>query len=344
MGLEKYSHPFGQVRVHPECLDEPKGLKGGMVFVCSMSDLFHADVPDEFLERVFDVIRENPQCIFQVLTKRAARMAEFFRERQVPKNCWVGVTCESNSHLDRMRILKEIDAPVRFLSCEPLLAGVNLELEGIDWVIAGGESGASARPSKPEWFRFLRDQCRLNATPFFFKQWGTFGEDGVRRSKKENGRLLDGEEIMEWPGAYGSRGGLSVIYKDKAINDKMGNIQFVEATSEWKSTGVRRLTILTANGEGKVQVDLINHEDGTFGRTALIWDLYVAEEYRRKGVARQLMQYALQRAKEYGFTTATLEWDVRDSIREIAWWYESLGFEEKAIGNGYSLMVKNIFP
>lgn len=119
-------------------------------------------------------------------------------------------------------------------------------------------------------------------------------------------------------------------------------MRLIESVSRWKSTNVTRLTILTENGEGKIQVDLLYDEDQDFGRTAFIWDLYVKEGYRRQGIAKQLMSYALKRARDYGFATATLEWVLEDSPREIAWWYASLGFEDKEFSNSRSLMVKEL--
>ena len=150
------------------------------------------------------VIRDNPQHTFQILTKRAERMAKYFMggaSEGVPQNAWLGVTCESFYYYDRINCLVWIDkAPVRFLSCEPLLgdlAGINLA--GIDWVITGGESGTRARRTPVEWFRGLRDACIKSGTPFFFKQWGAYGEDGIRRSKYANGCLLDGMEWKQMP-------------------------------------------------------------------------------------------------------------------------------------------------
>lgn len=119
-------------------------------------------------------------------------------------------------------------------------------------------------------------------------------------------------------------------------------MKLIETISEWQSTGVTRLTVLTENGEGKIQVDMLNRDNKEYGRTALIWDLFVHPDHRRKGIAKKLMQYALKRAKEYGFTTATLEWTLRDTPREIAWWYADLGFDDKEFSNSYALMVKEL--
>lgn len=196
---EKYKNGF-EVTLHPECLDEPlKWTKTWRVFVCSMSDLFHEKVPFEFIDKVMDVIERTPHT-YQILTKRAKRMAEYFSTRRVPKNVWIGVTCENSRHYDRVDALRTIDAPVRFLSCEPLLGDMSdIDLTGIDWVICGGESGVSARKVPVEWFGKMRDVCVKNDVPFFFKQWGAWGADGVKRSKHENGSLLDGKEWKEYP-------------------------------------------------------------------------------------------------------------------------------------------------
>jgi len=199
---EKYKNGF-KVTLHPECINEPyKWKKPRMVFVCSMGDLFHEDVPFEYIDKVMDVIRNTPQHTYQILTKRAERMAEYFNPlRGVPTNVWLGVTCESDKHFDRINHLRNINgAKVRFLSCEPLLGDLwGINLRGIDWVITGGESGTNARRTPVEWFRTLRDACQRNFVDFFFKQWGAWGEDGVKRSKYKNGSLLDGREWKQMP-------------------------------------------------------------------------------------------------------------------------------------------------
>lgn len=199
---EKYRNGF-KLTIHPEALEEPyKWKKPSMVFVCSMGDLFHKDVPTSFIDSVIKVIEDNPQHTFQLLTKRAKRMFQFFYEsgREIPKNCWLGVTCESGKHKERIDYLRLLEAPVRFVSCEPLLGNMNgIDLDGIDWVITGGESGVNARRTPADWFRGLRDACRRWNTPFFFKQWGAWGEDGVKRSKYKNGSILDGKEWKQYP-------------------------------------------------------------------------------------------------------------------------------------------------
>jgi protein gp37 len=164
--------------VHPDRLDIPlKRKKPTMYFVNSMSDLFHDDVPDSFIIEVFEVMERCPQHTFQVLTKRAERMAAFFSScarKRPPANVWLGVTVENQAHgLPRIEHLRRIDASVRFLSCEPLLEDLGtFDLSGIDWVIVGGESGHKARPLERRWALNIRDQCISHDIAFFFKQWG----------------------------------------------------------------------------------------------------------------------------------------------------------------------------
>lgn len=201
MGMPKYVNGF-QPTIHPESLDEPKQWhRGCTIFVCSMSDLFHPDVPFEFIDRVMQTIADTPQHRYQLLTKRAERMAEYFATRQVPRNAWLGVTVECVSTKLRMEALRAIQTPsIKFLSCEPLLEDLgDMDLTGIDWIIVGGESGPLARPMHPDWVRHLRDQAQAQHIAFFFKQWGTYGADGVRRSKHANGKLLDGKIVQELP-------------------------------------------------------------------------------------------------------------------------------------------------
>lgn len=199
---EKYKNGF-KPTLHPECLNEPyKWKKPSMVFVVSMGDLFHKHVPFEYIDEVMKVIEDCPQHTFQILTKRAMRMAGYFSQHHsVPKNVWLGVTCENSKYYDRVNHLKGIKgATVRFLSCEPLLGDMaDINLDGIDWVITGGESGSRARRTPIEWFRNLRDRCVETGTPFFFKQWGAFGPDGIKRSKYQNGSVLDGQQWKQMP-------------------------------------------------------------------------------------------------------------------------------------------------
>ena len=203
MGLDKYKNGF-ELTLHPEVLDEPKKIKQpSMFFVCSMSDLFHKDVPNEFIEQVVQTIEECPQHIFQLLTKRADRMYDYFvtTRHKLPSNCWIGTTVESQKEIGRIRWISSIKhASVRFLSCEPLLSSITFpSLDDIDWVIVGGESGKQARTVEKDWVIGIKEQCDKHGVPFFFKQWGTYGEDGVKRNKKENGCLIDGKIYQAWP-------------------------------------------------------------------------------------------------------------------------------------------------
>lgn len=199
---EKYKDGF-KVTIHPESLYEPyKWKKPCMVFVCSMGDLFHEDVPFEYIDKVINVIENTPQHTYQLLTKRTFRMAEYFGvHSDIPSNVWLGTTCESRKHYDRIDCLSGFDCEnVKFLSCEPLLGDMaDINLDGIDWVITGGESGSRARRTPIEWFRNLRDRCVETGTPFFFKQWGAFGQDGIKRSKYQNGSVLDGQQWKQMP-------------------------------------------------------------------------------------------------------------------------------------------------
>lgn len=200
MNNPKYSQGF-KVTLHPNDLLEPtKWRKPSMVFVCSMSDLFHKDIPFDFIDSVFNVIRDTPQHIYQILTKRAERMNLYFKERAIPSNAWVGVTVENKKTKYRMNYIRDLGAEVKFISCEPLLEDLGaMNLTGINWIIVGGESGVQARPMKEEWVLNIKEQAKTNHIPFFFKQWGTWGIDGIRRNKKANGKLLDGIIIQEMP-------------------------------------------------------------------------------------------------------------------------------------------------
>ncbi len=202
MGTHGYENPFATVTLQPMRLSHPEQRqKPTMYFVNSMSDLFHEDVPFSYVDEIMRVIRATPQHTYQILTKRAGRMAVYFRTKPVPGNAWIGVSVENRDYgLPRLIELQGINAPTRFLSCEPLLGDLGeISLLGIHWVIAGGESGTKARMMQPDWARSLRDQCQQQLVPFFFKQWGTWGADGKKRGKKANGRLLDGREWNEMP-------------------------------------------------------------------------------------------------------------------------------------------------
>jgi protein gp37 len=202
MGAAKYqadgdprtSGPGFGVSTHPSALQIPfTWRRPRLVFVNSMSDLFHARVPTSFVEEVFEVMRQTPQHTYQVLTKRSHRLARIAPRLNWPANVWMGVSVESDDQYDRVHDLSIVPAAVRFLSCEPLLGPLpDLPLAGIDWVIAGGESGVNARPADPGWIRDLRDTCLESGTPFFFKQWGG-------RRAKSGGRVLDGRVWNDMP-------------------------------------------------------------------------------------------------------------------------------------------------
>lgn len=165
-----------------------------------MSDIFHENVPFEFVDKMFNVIKQTPQHRYQILTKRAKRMTEYFYTRDIPKNVWLGVTVEAKSYRFRIDLLRNMPATVKFLSCEPLVEDIEeLNLAGIDWVIVGGESGSQARPMQESWVLNIRRQVEEQGSRFFFKQWGTWGSDGIKRNKHANGKLLNGEIIQEMP-------------------------------------------------------------------------------------------------------------------------------------------------
>lgn len=200
MGLGKYVNGF-QLSLHPEALDEPiQWKKPHNIFVCSMSDIFHKDVPFEFVEKIMQTIEKTPQHSYQILTKRAERMHEFFSTHPIPQNVWLGVTVETANVKQRIDYLRNIPASVRFLSCEPLLEDIGeLNLSNINWVIVGGESGNQARPMREEWVLNIKKQVEMNHAAFFFKQWGTWGSDGIKRDKHKNGKLLQGKVSQEMP-------------------------------------------------------------------------------------------------------------------------------------------------
>lgn len=193
MGNPRYDNGF-RVTLHHDLVDLPlRWRKPRKIFVASMSDLFHDDVPFEFIHAVFQTIVVTPQHIYQVLTKRIHRAAELVPRLPWPPNLWIGTSVESEEVVGRIEYLRRIPAKVRFLSLEPLLGPLpNLPLEGINWVIVGGESGPGARPLDPDWVRDIRDQCLRRRIPFFFKQWGG-------RNKKATGRSLDGRTWDEFP-------------------------------------------------------------------------------------------------------------------------------------------------
>ncbi len=183
-------------------LNQPlKRKKPTKYFVNSMSDLFHEGISDSFIDKILTVIEKTPRHIYQILTKRAYRMASYFEYRKIPNNAWLGVSVEDKQYgLPRIDQLRNIDATIRFLSIEPLLEDLgSINLENIHWVIVGGESGKNARPMKEEWVVNIRDQCSQDKVSFFFKQWGGWGADGKKRSKQANGRKLQGDIFSETP-------------------------------------------------------------------------------------------------------------------------------------------------
>ncbi len=193
MGQANYKNGF-KLTLQPQMLELPLGWKKPQtIFVNSMSDLFHKDVPLEYIQQVFDVMKRANWHRFQVLTKRADRLAELSSELEWSPNIWMGVSVESQKYTHRIDELRETGAKVKFLSLEPLLGALkNLDLRKIDWVIVGGESGYGARPIKEDWVIDIREQCFQANVAFFFKQWG-----GV--NKKKTGRLLEGKTWSEMP-------------------------------------------------------------------------------------------------------------------------------------------------
>lgn len=173
--------------LHPERLQQPLSWRQpSLIFVNSMSDLFHEEMPLEFLQEIFQVMAEADWHVFQVLTKRHERLLQLAPELDWPSNVWMGVSVENQKYVKRVEYLRQVPAYVRFLSCEPLLGPLNLNLDGIHWVITGGESGPNHRPIEADWVRSIRDQCSAAGVAYFHKQWGG-------RTPKSNGRELDGQ-------------------------------------------------------------------------------------------------------------------------------------------------------
>ncbi|HFE64759.1 MAG TPA: phage Gp37/Gp68 family protein [Caldithrix sp.] len=186
MGQANYRNGF-KLTLHEHVLEQPLSWKKTqMIFVNSMSDLFHRDVPLEFIQKVFETMRKAHWHTFQLLTKRSPRLLEVDKYLSWPDNVWMGVSIENMAFTSRADHLRQTNAKIKFLSLEPLLGPLpNLNLTNIDWVIVGGESGPKARPMETEWILEIRDQCQKTNVPFFFKQWGG-------KNKKKNGRLLEG--------------------------------------------------------------------------------------------------------------------------------------------------------
>src|ERR1035437_6823844 len=193
MKKQKYANKFA-ITTHHDTLELPKKWrKPSMIFVNSMSDLFHNNVPESFIREVFTVMNTEKRHTFQILTKRAERILELNDSVSWSNNIWMGVSVENNNYVNRIELLKRSNAHVKFISFEPLLGPINdVDLEGIDWVIVGGESGPNARKVEVDWVRGIRDKCLERNIPLFFKQWG-----GVH--KKKNGKELDGKTYMEFP-------------------------------------------------------------------------------------------------------------------------------------------------
>lgn len=193
MGVKKYKDNF-KVRTHESALEIPYKWKNAkIVFVNSMSDLFHPEIPLDFIKKVFKVMNDNPRHVFQVLTKRADRLFELHKELKWTHNIWMGVSVEDQKVISRIDYLRNTNARTKFLSLEPLLGELkNLDLENIDWVIVGGESGHNPRTMNPDWVIDIQEQCSEKGVSFFFKQWGG-------KNKKANGRILNGRTYDEMP-------------------------------------------------------------------------------------------------------------------------------------------------
>lgn len=193
MGLKKYGNAF-ELTLHHQNIEDPLSMKKPQtIFVCSMSDIFHKDVPDEFILKLFKVMNKAHWHTFQVLTKRAARITKLSSQISWTKNIWLGVTVENSQETHRIDHLRNSGAYIKFLSVEPLLEPIpNMNLANIDWVIVGGESGPKARPIDEEWVLNIKEQCKDYNAAFFFKQWGG-------KNKKKAGRLLEGKTYDEMP-------------------------------------------------------------------------------------------------------------------------------------------------
>ena len=201
MKARGYENGFA-LSLMPDRLQEPlRRKKATTYFVNSMSDLFHPKIPFAYLNKVFSVMERTPQHCYQILTKRPRRMLAYAKKRNVPDNVWLGVTVENIRHgLERIDLLRQVHAKTRFLSIEPLLENLGkIDFTHIHWVIVGGESGAQARPMKKGWVINIQEQCEEQDVAFFFKQWGTWGEDNQKRSKKANGGKIDGKFWRAYP-------------------------------------------------------------------------------------------------------------------------------------------------
>lgn len=201
IGTVGYENGFN-FSIVPSRLNEPlKKKKPTVYFVNSMSDIFHEKMPLEYLDKIFSIIKKTPHHTYQLLTKRADNMYDYLSKREMPKNVWLGVTVENKfDGLPRIEKLRRLKATVLFLSVEPLLEDLGqIDLNNIDWVIVGGESGNRARPMDKSWVENIKAQCDANDVAFFFKQWGTWGADKIKRNKKENGKELNGKIWQSYP-------------------------------------------------------------------------------------------------------------------------------------------------
>lgn len=200
IGTPGYENGF-EFTVMPDRLNQPLlKKKPTKYFVNSMSDLFHEKMPKRFLDKIFEVVEKTPNHTYQILTKREKRMEAYFRGKILPKNVWMGVSVEDKKSIKRIDYLREVNASIRFISAEPLLEDLGqINLQNIHWVIVGGESGHKARPMKKEWALNIKEQCELQGSTFFFKQWGAWGADGIKRSKKSNGIEIDGKIYQNLP-------------------------------------------------------------------------------------------------------------------------------------------------
>ncbi len=201
MGTAGYENGFKFNLVHSRLNEPLKRRKPTVYFVNSMSDIFHEEMTKEYLDKIFAVIESTPYHTYQILTKRADRMFEYLSTRKIPSNIWLGVTVENkNEGLPRIDKLRKLRASVLFLSVEPLLEDLGeINLTNIDWVIVGGESGNRARPMEKEWVINIMQQCKNEDIAFFFKQWGTWGADRIKRNKKLNGKEIDGKIWQQYP-------------------------------------------------------------------------------------------------------------------------------------------------
>lgn len=200
MGVENYRNGF-KLTLHPYMIEKPlEWKKPSVIFVNSMSDLFHKDVPEKFILAVFETMNKAHWHQFQILTKRPERVLEMNKKLHWTPNIWMGASVENEDYMDRIDFLRKTSAKIKFLSLEPLLGPLpNINLKKIDWVIVGGESGPKARPMKPEWLENIASQCIAAEVAFFFKQWGAWGADGVKRSKHANGREFQGRTWNDVP-------------------------------------------------------------------------------------------------------------------------------------------------